>query len=111
MLNEKHPTKEKQLGKSLAYNNGYESMIRRPCIKFSRKFYATVRTKDGEDNERDSFHVMVIVADWHLTVKEYKRSFILERGFKSFKQTPLARWFITNYPRNHVITYINCNWN
>ena len=32
MLKEKHPTKEKQLGKSLAYNNGYEN-IKRQAIK------------------------------------------------------------------------------
>ena len=32
MLKEKHPTKEKQLGKSLAYNNWYEN-IKRQAIK------------------------------------------------------------------------------
>ena len=53
---------------------------------FSDEFLATVRTKDGEDYELDSFRVMVTTVDRCLTEKEYKRSIILEGGFKSWKQ-------------------------
>ena len=51
---------------------------------FSDEFLATVRTKDGEDYELDSFRVMVTTVDRCLTEKEYKRSIILEGGFKSW---------------------------
>ena len=53
---------------------------------FSDEFLATVRTKDGKDYELDSFGVMVTTFDRCLTEKEYKRSIILEGGFKSWKQ-------------------------
>ena len=53
---------------------------------FSDEFLATVRTKDGKDYELDSFRVMVTTFDRCLTEKEYKRSIILEGGFKSWKQ-------------------------
>ena len=53
---------------------------------FSDEFLAKVRTKDGEDYELDSFRVMVTTVDRCLTEKEYKRSIILEGGFKSWKQ-------------------------
>ena len=36
-------------------------------------FNATVHTKDGEDYERDSFHLMFTAVDWYLTEKEYRR--------------------------------------
>ena len=52
---------------------------------FSDEFLATVRTKDGEDYELDSFRVMVTTVDRCLTEKD-KRSIILEGGFKSWKQ-------------------------
>ena len=53
---------------------------------FSDEFLAKVRTKDGEDYELDSFRVMVTTVDRCLTEKGYKRSIILEGGFKSWKQ-------------------------
>ena len=53
---------------------------------FFDEFLATVLTKDGDDHELDSFRVMVTTVDRCLTEKEYKRSIILEGGFKSLKQ-------------------------
>ena len=53
---------------------------------FSDEFLATVRSKDGEDYKLDSFRVIVTTVDRCLTEKEYKRSIILEGGFKSWKQ-------------------------
>ena len=37
--------------------------------KILEDFYATVRKRDGEDDEPDSFHVMLTTIDWHLTGK------------------------------------------
>ena len=53
---------------------------------FFDEFLTTVCAKDGEDYELDSFRVMVTTVDRCLTEKEYKRSIILEGGFKSWKQ-------------------------
>ena len=53
---------------------------------FFDEFLVTVRSKDGKDYELDSFRVMVTTVDRCLTEKGYKRSIILEGGFKSWKQ-------------------------
>ena len=95
MLREKkkHPTKEKQLAKSLASKTGlkYETEA---LSKILEEFYATVRTKDVEDYKCDSFHEMVITIDRYLTEKEeYKRLIILQINFKSLKQREKA-WLL-----------------
>lgn len=49
-------------------------------------FDSTFGMKDVEGYKCDSFCAMVTAVDRHPTEKEYKRSIILEKGFKSWQQ-------------------------
>ena len=52
--------------------------------KLLEEFYASVRKKDGEDNERDIFRVLIIAVDRYLIDKEYKNP--IDGEFKSSNQ-------------------------
>ena len=54
--------------------------------KILEDFYATVRKKNGEDSEPDSFRVMVTTMDRYLARKGYKYSIIRGREMQSSKQ-------------------------
>ena len=60
--------------------------------KLLEEFYASVRKKDGEDNERDIFRVLIIAVDRYLIKKEHKnRLFVtvsLKARAKFFGKTP-----------------------
>ena len=49
-------------------------------------FCAIVRKKDGKDNERDIFHVLIIAVDRYLTDKEHKNPTVRDGEFKSSHQ-------------------------
>ena len=74
--------------KSWASQKGYDESIEKyePEAKILEQFYATVRKKDGDDYEPDGLRVMVTAIDRYLADKEYKRSIIRDREFKSSKQ-------------------------
>ena len=52
----------------------------------SRGIFTSVRKKDGEDNERDIFHVLIIAVDRYLIDKEYKNPIVRDCEFKSSNQ-------------------------
>ena len=54
--------------------------------KLLEEFYASVRKKDGEDNERDIFRVLIIAVDRYLIDKEYKNPIVRDGEFKSSNQ-------------------------
>ena len=54
--------------------------------KLLEEFYASVRKKDGEDNERDLFRVLIIAVDRYLIDKEYKNPIVRDGEFKSSNQ-------------------------
>ena len=60
--------------------------------KLLEAFYAIVRKKDGKDNERDIFRVLIIAVDRYLINKEHKnRLFVtvsLKARAKFFGKTP-----------------------
>ena len=53
---------------------------------FLERFYAEVKTKNGEDYEPDSLRVMIVAIDRFLKDKGYKLSIIRDREFSSSKQ-------------------------
>lgn len=70
--------------------------------KIAAEFFTTFRKKDGEYYELDSLRVMVTVIERYLSEKEYKRSIIRNRDFKSsskfLKEEP-------DYTDNNAKTY------
>ena len=54
--------------------------------KLPEEFYAIVRKKDGEDNERDIFRVLIIVVDRYLIDKENKNLIVRDGELKSLNQ-------------------------
>ena len=64
----KYKTKHKQLAKSLEVL-GVEKYESEALNKLLEEFYAIVRKKDGEDNERNIFRVLIISVDRYLTDK------------------------------------------
>ena len=50
------------------------------------KFYAEVKSKNGEDYEPDSLRVMIAAFDRHLKDKQYPLSIVKDREFHSSKQ-------------------------
>ena len=62
---------------------GYEPVAQNKILE---DFYATVRKKNGEDDEPDSLRVMVTAMDRYLADKGYKYSIIRGREFQSSKQ-------------------------
>ena len=54
--------------------------------KLLEEFYAIVRNKDGEDNERDIFRVLIIVVDRYLIDKGNKNPIVRDGEFKSLNQ-------------------------
>ena len=44
--------------------------------KILEEFYASVRKKDGENNERDIFRVLIIAVDQYLIDEEYKNPIV-----------------------------------
>ena len=56
--------------------------------KLLEEFYVSVRKKDGEDNERDIFRVLIIAVDRYLIDKEYKKPIVRDGEFKSPNQIP-----------------------
>ena len=59
--------------------------------KIAAEFFTTFRKKDGEDYELDSLRVMVTAIEQYLSEKEYKRSIIRNRYFKSSEQVLKGR--------------------
>ena len=57
----KYKTKHKQLAKSLEVL-GVEKYESEALNKLLEEFYAIVRKKDGEDNERDIFRVLILLS-------------------------------------------------
>ena len=58
---------------------GYQSGLQERILR-------NICTKDGGDCESDNFRVMVTAVDRYITEVRYKRSIILWRGLKSWKQ-------------------------
>ena len=81
----KYKTKHKQLVKSLEVL-GVEKYESEALNKLLEEFYAIVRKKDGEDNERDIFRVLIIAVDRYLTDKEHKNPIVRDSEFKSSNQ-------------------------
>ena len=54
--------------------------------KLLEEFYTSVRKKDGVDNERDIFRVLIIAVDRYLIDKEYKNPIVRDGEFKSSNQ-------------------------
>ena len=54
--------------------------------KLLEEFYAIVRKKDGKDNERDIFRVLIIVVDRYLIDKENKNPIVRDGELKSLNQ-------------------------
>ena len=54
--------------------------------KLLEEFYASVRKKDGEDNERDIFRVLIIAVDRYLIDKEYKNPIVRYGELQSSNQ-------------------------
>ena len=54
--------------------------------KLLEEFYASVRKKDGEDNERDIFRVLIIAVDRYLIEKEYKNAIVSDGEFEVSNQ-------------------------
>ena len=69
-----------QLAKSLEVL-GIEKYESEALNKLLEAFYVIVRKKDGEDNERDIFRVLIIAVDRYLIDKEHKNG-----EFKSSSQ-------------------------
>ena len=69
-----------QLAKSLEVL-GIEKYESEALNKLLEAFYAIVRKKDGKDNERDIFRVLIIAVDRYLIDKEHKNG-----EFKSSSQ-------------------------
>ena len=56
--------------------------------KLLEEFYASVRKKDGVDNERDIFRVLIIAVDRYLIDKEYKNAIVSDGEFEVSNQIP-----------------------
>ena len=54
--------------------------------KLLEEFYASVRKKDGVDNERDIFRVLIIAVDRYLIDKEYKNAIVSDGEFEVSNQ-------------------------
>ena len=54
--------------------------------KLLQEFYTIARKKDGEDNERDIFRVLIIAVDRYLIDKEHKNPTVRDGEFKSSNQ-------------------------
>ena len=54
--------------------------------KLLEEFYASVRKKDGEDNERDIFRVLIIAVDQYLIDEEYKNPIVRDGELSSLNQ-------------------------
>ena len=71
---------------------GIEKYESEALNKLLEAFYAIVRKKDGKDNERDIFRVLIIAVDRYLIDKEHKnRLFVtvsLKARTKFFGKTP-----------------------
>ena len=66
---------------------GIEKYESEALNKLLEAFYAiVVRKKDGEDNERDIFRVLIIAVDRYLINKEYKNPIVRDGEFKSSSQ-------------------------
>ena len=65
---------------------GVEKYESEALNKLLEEFYAIVRKKDGEDNERDIFRVLIIAVDRYLTDKEHKNPIVRDSEFKSSNQ-------------------------
>ena len=66
---------------------GIEKYESEALNKLLEAFYAiVVRKKDGEDNERDIFRVLIIAVDRYLINKEYKNPIVRDGEFKSSNQ-------------------------
>ena len=80
-----------QLAKSLEVL-GIEKYESEALNKLLEAFYVIVRKKDGEDNERDIFRVLIIAVDRYLDNnrpiidKEHKNPIIRDGEFKSSSQ-------------------------
>ena len=74
-----------QLAKSLEVL-GIEKYESEALNKLLEAFYVIVRKKDGEDNERDIFRVLIIAVDRYLIDKEHKNPIIRDGEFKSSSQ-------------------------
>ena len=75
----------KQLAKSLEVL-GIEKYESEALNKLLEEFYTIVRKKDGEDNERDIFRVLIIAVDRYLIDKEHKNPTVRDGEFKSSNQ-------------------------
>ena len=82
---QQYKAKLKQLAKSLKVLGvgKYESGT---LNKLLEEFYASVRKKDGEDNERDIFRVLIIAVDRYLIDKEYKNAIVSDGEFEVSNQ-------------------------
>ena len=66
---------------------GIEKYESEALNKLLEAFYAiVVRKKDGEDNERDIFRVLIVAVDRYLINKEYKNPIVRDGEFKSSNQ-------------------------
>ena len=65
---------------------GIEKYESEALNKLLEAFYVIVRKKDGEDNERDIFRVLIIAVDRYLIDKEHKNPIIRDGEFKSSSQ-------------------------
>ena len=74
-----------QLAKSLEVL-GIEKYESEALNKLLEAFYAIVRKKDGKDNERDIFRVLIIAVDRYLIDKEHKNPIVRDGEFKSSSQ-------------------------
>ena len=57
---------------------GIEKYESEALNKLLEAFYAIVRKKDGKDNERDIFRVLIIAVDRYLIDKEHKNPIVRE---------------------------------
>ena len=62
---------------------GIEKYESEALNKLLEAFYAIVREKDGKDNERDIFRVLIIAVDRYLIDKEHKNPIVRDGEFKS----------------------------
>ena len=65
---------------------GIEKYESEALNKLLEEFYATVRKKDREDNERDIFRVLIIAVDRYLIDKEHKNPIIRDGELKTSNQ-------------------------
>ena len=80
---QKYKTKHKQLAKSLEVL-GIEKYESEALNKLLEAFYAiVVHKKDGEDNERDIFRVLIIAVDRYLINKEHKNRLFVTVSLKA----------------------------